>query len=94
MTHLITAIPEAAGVYEAPNLPETPPRNIRKTVMISDREKGLREAIDQLAPGIIEYYYCWYLKENLCTKFGRGLSPLFWRIAKAPNTAKFAVEMD
>jgi hypothetical protein len=62
--------------------------------MISDREKGLREAIDRLAPGVIGYYYCWHLKENLYIKFGRGLSPLFWRIARAPNTAKFTAEMD
>ena len=94
ITHLITAIPEAAGTPEAPNPPETPPRNTRKTVMISDREKGLREAIDRLAPGVIGHYCCWHLNENLCTKFGRGLSPLFWRIARAPNAAKFYSEMN
>lgn len=108
ITHLITAIPEAAGApgtplaagapgiplaAGAPNSPEIPPRNTRKTVMISDRDKGLREAIDRLAPGVIGHYCCWHLKENLCTKFGRGLSPLFWRIARAPNTAKFNSEM-
>jgi MULE transposase-like protein len=72
--HLKTAIPELAT---------------EAVTAISDRDKGLREAVDQLGPLCLAAYCCWHLKENLVREFRRPLNQHFWAIARAPFKAIF-----
>jgi hypothetical protein len=77
--HLITAIPE---ISEEP------------TVFISDRDKGLGAADDELGENIIRAICAQHLKDNFTIKFSRTLKPLFWRIARANSVARFDAIME
>jgi transposase-like protein len=72
--HLIIAIPE---ISEEP------------TVFISDRDKGLGAADDELGENIIRAICAQHLKDNFTIKFSRTLKPLFWRIARGNSVARF-----
>jgi hypothetical protein len=47
------------------------------TIFISDRDKGLGAADNELRDGIIRAVYAYYLMDNFTTKFSRTLKPLF-----------------
>lgn len=57
--------------------------------LISQRDKGLLEAEKVLGPRIVPAYCCQYLEEVFTGKFGKALSLLFWRAAKARNIQDF-----
>lgn len=57
--------------------------------LISHREKGLLEAEKVLGPRIVPSYCCQYLEEVFLGKFGKTLSSLFWKAAKARNIQDF-----
>jgi len=60
--HLIRAIPEIEE---------------EATIFISDRDKGLGAADNELGDGIIRAVCAYYLMDNFTTKFSRTLKPLF-----------------
>jgi hypothetical protein len=53
------------------------------TTFISDRDKGLGAADDELGDGTIRAICAYHLMDNFTTKFSRTLKPLFWKIARA-----------
>lgn len=57
--------------------------------LISQRDKGLVEAEKVLGPRIVPSYCCQYLEEVFMGKFGKTLSLLFWKAAKARNIQDF-----
>jgi transposase-like protein len=57
--------------------------------LISDRDKGLLPAESILGPLITTACCCHHLKENFTEKFGRGLAPLFWAVARARTEAQY-----
>ena len=61
--------------------------------LMSDRDKGLVKASENLPVTIIRAYCCQHLKENLVTAHGRGLSNLFWAVARAPSVESFEAAM-
>jgi hypothetical protein len=58
-------------------------------VFISDRDKGLKAADDELRDKIIRAICAYHLINNFTTKFSRTLKPLFWRICRVNSKAKF-----
>jgi hypothetical protein len=64
------------------------------TIFISDRDKGLGAANDELGDGIIRAICAYHLMDNFTTKFSRTLKPLFWKIARANSKARFESLMD
>ena len=77
--HLIRAIPEIEE---------------KETVFISDRDKGLGAADDELGDRIIRAVCAYHLMDNFATKFSRTLKPLFWSIARANSKARFETLID
>ena len=51
--------------------------------LISDQDKGLLLAEPILGPLMIAAHCCHHLKENFIEKFGHGLAPQFWAVARA-----------
>ncbi len=49
------------------------------TVVTSDRDKGLLNAIDYVAPRAVSGYCCFHLKENVRKSYGEHMAELFWR---------------
>ena len=80
LQHLFAAIPEI--------LTQQPP-----TTIISDRDKGLNTAVSCYEPNIIPALCCFHLRENFTTKFGRGLTGVFWRIARAVDQYTYHLEL-
>lgn len=60
---------------------------------VSDRDKGLLEAEAVLGPRMVTAWCCYHLKTNFTEKFGRALSPLFWRVARASSEATYNVAL-
>lgn len=58
-------------------------------VLISDRDKGIAAAEDELGDRIVRAVCCQHFKENFTTKFSRTLKPLFWKIANTTTVLKF-----
>jgi hypothetical protein len=77
--HLVLAIPEIAE---------------EETVFISDRDKGLGAADDELGDRIIRAICAYHLIDNFTTKFSRTLKPLFWRIFRVNSKARFEALID
>lgn len=54
-------------------------------VIMSDREKGLINAVKTTLPGAIHSMCCQHIAENIHKTFGRGFKPIFWQIARAKS---------
>ena len=86
--------PDVHGTYQAPahlsgtleQLPVAPPPV--PIVMISDRQKGLINAISALRPGVVPAYCCYHLWQN-AEKKSKGCGKRFWALARQPNAIKF-----
>ena len=52
---------------------------------MSDREKGLINAVKTTLPGAIHSMCCQHIAENIHKTFGRGFKPIFWQIARAKS---------
>ncbi len=59
------------------------------STLVSDRDKGLLVAERTLSPQVAIAHCCRHLSENFSERFGRGLLPLFWKIARATTVAQF-----
>jgi hypothetical protein len=58
-------------------------------VIISDRDKGLLNAVESKLPGAHHAMCCQHIAENIHKKFGRDYKPLFWQIARAQSQSAF-----
>jgi hypothetical protein len=63
-------------------------------VIISDRDKGLGAADDELRDKVIKAACAYHLIDNFTTKFSRMLKPLFWRICRANSKVRFESLID
>jgi hypothetical protein len=52
-------------------------------VIISDRDKELQKAVQQVLPKVFHSYYCQHLANNIQTGYGLVCRNLFWNTAKA-----------
>jgi transposase-like protein len=60
---------------------------IEESTLVSNRDKGLREAERALGGRVVVAHCCHHIKENFTEKFGRALQPLFWAAARAKTRA-------
>jgi hypothetical protein len=58
-------------------------------VIISDRDKGLLNAVQSKLPGANHAMCCQHIAENIHKKFGREYKALFWQIARAKSQSIF-----
>lgn len=66
-----------------------PDMSSEECTLISQRDNGLLEAEKVLGPRLVPSYCCQYLEEVFTDKFGKTLSSLFWKAAKARNIQDF-----
>ena len=64
------------------------------STLVSDRDKGLIEAARTLGPHVAIACCCRHLSENFSEKFGRGLLPAFWKVARAKARAAYNRQME
>jgi MULE transposase domain/SWIM zinc finger len=58
-------------------------------VIISDRDKGLLNAVESKLPGAYHAMCCQHIAENVHKKFGREHKAPFWQIARAQSQSAF-----
>jgi transposase-like protein len=56
---------------------------MRTTVFISDRDKGLLAAVENLFPKALHSYYCQHIANNIHVRYEKDAYSLFWPIARA-----------
>ena len=60
-------------------------------VIISDRDKGLLNAVKSELPGACHAMCCQHIAENIHKKYGRDHKAIFWQIARAPCESSFNI---
>jgi len=68
--------------------------NNRKTVLMSDRQKGLNLAISRLLPQATEAYCCKHIERNIEALCKVDVSAKFWAVVRACNHAEFMERME
>ena len=56
---------------------------------MSDRDKGLLNAVQSGLPGAYHAMCCQHLAENIHKKFGRQYKAIFWQIARTADQSTF-----
>jgi MULE transposase domain len=60
-------------------------------VIISDRDKGLVQAVDSKLPGAYHAMCCQHIAENIHKRFGKDYKARFWQIARASTRSAFDI---
>lgn len=60
-----------------------------ETVIISDRDKGLLNAVKSKLPSAYHAMCCQHIAENIHKKFGRQYKAIFWQIARTADQSTF-----
>lgn len=68
--------------------------NNMKTVLMSDRQKGLNLAISRLLPQATEAYCCKHIERNIEALCKVDVSAKFWAVVRACNHAEFMERME
>jgi transposase-like protein len=58
-------------------------------VFMSDREKGLPNALKAVFPNASPSYCCQHIADNLQAEYGVKCRPLFWKCARAKTKEAF-----
>src|SRR5712671_3520414 len=58
-------------------------------VVISDRDKGLLNAVESKLPGATHAMCCQHIAENIHKRFGKEYKAPFWAIARAQSQSAF-----
>jgi transposase-like protein len=58
-------------------------------VFMSNREKGLTLAVEQVFPNAKHSYCCQHIADNVAASFGNKCQPLFWKCARAKTAKAF-----
>ncbi|KAL5560215.1 hypothetical protein UlMin_036426 [Ulmus minor] len=67
---------------------------IKPWCIISDRQKGLVSAIQEILPSCTHRCCCHHILQNFQKRFKQtGLRDFFWEAAKAPNAQEFQIAM-
>ena len=62
---------------------------------MSDRQKGILNALEQVFPLALKRYCCRHIYANFKTKFpGLLLKKTFWRACRSPNCTEFSEQME
>ena len=61
------------------------------SVVISDRDKGLLNAVESKLPDVYHAMCCQHIVENIHKKFGREYKAPFWQIARAKSLRVFDI---
>jgi transposase-like protein len=56
---------------------------------ISDREKGIPNALEEVLPENCQAWCCQHIADNIQTKFSIKCVPLFWPCARAKTKVEF-----
>jgi transposase-like protein len=56
---------------------------------MSDREKGLPDALKAILPDAYQAYCCQHIADNVQQRFGIKCRPLFWKCARAKKLDNF-----
>jgi hypothetical protein len=62
-----------------------------ETVIISDRDKGLLNAVKSKLPNVYHAMCCQHIVENIHKKFGKQYKAPFWQIARAGSQRAFDI---
>lgn len=62
-------------------------------VFISDREKGLIPAVEELFPQAVHAHCCNYIADNIASDYGNKCKPLFWKCAQAKTKEAFKIAL-
>ncbi|CAG8816407.1 21146_t:CDS:2, partial [Dentiscutata erythropus] len=68
--------------------------NTNESVIISDREKGISDAVYSKLPNAFHAYCVWHIEKNVNTKFRTKLDGKIWAAAKALHIEGFAEIME
>ena len=60
---------------------------------MSDREKGLPTAQEEIFPEVPPSYCCQHIADNVQQRFGNKCQPLFWKCAQAKVEEDFEVAL-
>jgi hypothetical protein len=58
-------------------------------VIITDRDKGLLQAVDSKLPGTYHVMYCQHIAENVHKRFGKEYKARIWQIARVSTESAF-----
>jgi hypothetical protein len=61
--------------------------------LISDREKGMASAVEQVLPNATHLHCCQHIADNLQQRFGNKVRPFFWRACRAKTDSLYKAEM-
>lgn len=71
-----------------------PHSNDDQTVMISDRDRGLKNAIASVLPLAVSAFCCYHLRCNIATRFGVRMVDPFWSCVYAASAVDFERAME
>ena len=71
-----------------------PGMDIDNHTFISDREKGIAQAIHEQFEHSIHLHCCQHIADNLQQRFGNKVRPLFWQAARAKTSDLFKSKME
>jgi hypothetical protein len=71
-----------------------PKMDMDKYIFISDREKGIAQAIPEQFEHSIHLHYYQHIADNLQQRFGNKFRPLFWQAARAKTKDLFKSKME
>jgi transposase-like protein len=62
-------------------------------VFISDREKGLIPAVEEIFPRAVHSHCCNHIADNIAADYGNKCKPLFWKCARAKTKEAFEIAL-
>jgi hypothetical protein len=65
----------------------------KRFVIMSDREKGLSSALEEMLPDAIPSYCCQHIADNIRAKFGTKYQSFFWKCARAKTEDAFDIAL-
>jgi len=79
---------EASWTWFLNHLEQVLPEVCSSTI-ISDRGKGLLNAIRSLGPGVTQAFCCFHIKQNAIRVYGQIIETFFWRIVKSNTEEEY-----
>ena len=67
---------------------------LEKLVIMSDREKGLAKAADEVLPNAKHSHCCQYIAANIQSRYGIACQKLFWAAVYTRTKAEFDTAID
>ena len=71
-----------------------PALSLEDHIFISDREKGMANAVPTVFDQAIHLHCCQHIADNLQQRYGNKVRPLFWRACRAKTRELFHTKME